>query len=159
MTRMALRRLPVLVSLALTIACFSTSPVGASPSSRGYGSITRTRADGAFSARSATVTPADSDGVVASSLCWERDYTDPAGDAPIDAIAYRLTYDCQSATWTLSVTLAAPLNPADFDSFASEIDTDNDPSNGCDGFDLLVAGIFDDNGAPRGLLPRLDLPA
>ncbi|MDQ1466700.1 MAG: hypothetical protein QOH10_1115, partial [Actinomycetota bacterium] len=42
--------------------------------------------------------------------------------------------------------------PATFDSFATEIDTDNDPSNGCDGFDLLVAGIFDDNGAPRGLL-------
>jgi hypothetical protein len=149
---MALRRLPVLVSLALTIACCSTSPVGASPSSRGYGSITRTRADGAFNAHSATVTPADIGGIVASSLCWERDYTDPAGDAPIDAIAYRLTYDCQSATWTLSVTLAAPLDPAAFDSFASEIDTDNNPNNGCEGFDFLVAGVFDTNGNPKGVL-------
>ena len=149
---MALRRVPVVVSLALTIALYSTSPVGASPSSRGYGSITRTRADAAFAVQSTTVTPADIGGVGASSLCWERDYTDPAGDAPIDVIAYRLTYDCQSATWSLSVTLAAPLNPSAFDSFASEIDTDNNPNNGCEGFDFLVAGVFDTNGKPKGVL-------
>jgi hypothetical protein len=92
------------------------------------------------------------DGLQPHSLCWERDYTDPAGDGPIDAVAYRLTYDCQTATWQLSVTLAMPVDPAAFDSLASEIDTDNDPSNGCDGFDLLVAGIFDDHGVPRGVL-------
>ena len=88
----------------------------------------------------------------AASLCWERDYTDPVGDAPLDAVAYRLTYDCQSATWRFTVTLAAPLNASTFDSLASEIDTDGDPSNGCDGFDVLVAGVFDDNGAPKGVL-------
>src|SRR5450755_1719116 len=149
---MALRRVPVVVSLALTIACWSMSPVGASQSSRGYGSITRTRADAASAARTLTVTPDDIGGVGASSLCWERDYTDPAGDAPIDATAYRLSYDCQTATWRLSVTLAAPLNPAAFDSFATEIDTDNNPNNGCDGFDFLVAGVFDTNGKPKGVL-------
>src|SRR5258708_6280767 len=87
--------------------------------------------------RLAAAAPAwpDDGGLHADSLCWERDYTDPAGDAPIDAVAYRLTYDCQASAWRLTVTLAAPLDAAAFDSLAAEIDVDNDPTNGCTGFD------------------------
>jgi hypothetical protein len=35
------------------------------------------------------------------------------------------------------------MNPSTFDSLAIEIDTDNIPNNGCDGFDLLIAGVID----------------
>ena len=151
---MPFRRGPVAVSLALAIACATGGTVGArSPSgadARHVSAALRRLAVESSAIESSAIAPAASLG--SDSLCWERDYTDPVGDAPIDAIAYRLTYDCQTATWRLSVTLAAPVKAATFDSLASEIDTDDNPSNGCVGFDLLVAGIFDDHGAPKGVL-------
>jgi hypothetical protein len=91
-------------------------------------------------------------GPYADSRCWERDYTDAPGDAPLDATSYRLTYDCQTAVWRLAVSLTAPVQPAAFDSLAIEIDTDNDPNDGCLGFDVLAAGVFGANNAPRGVV-------
>ena len=100
----------------------------------------------------APTTAAVSDGDVhAHSLCWERDYTDPRGDAPVDAVAYRMTYDCQAARWTLSATLAAPATRTTLDSFEVALDVDGNMSNGCAGFDRFVLGVFDENsGAPIG---------
>ena len=74
------------------------------------------------------------------------------GDAPIDATSYRLTYDCQTQTWRLGVSLTAPVRPAAFDSLAIELDTDNQPNDGCDGFDVLAAGVFGANNVPRGAI-------
>jgi hypothetical protein len=150
---MALRRVPVVVGLVLAIALASNGPIGASTRTHSYGSVSRVQTNALAAvirtaASSPQITPDDIGGIGASSLCWERDYSDPAGDAPIDAVAYRLTYDCATGTWRLSATLAAPLDPATFDSFAIEIDTDNDSRNGCGGFDFLVAGVFATNGAP-----------
>ncbi len=82
-------------------------------------------------------------------LCWERDYSDPSGDAPIDALGYRLSYDCQTRTWHFGVTLSKPLDRTSFDSVAIEIDNDGNASNGCFGFDLLVVGTFP-SGKPQG---------
>ncbi len=153
---MALRRVPVVVGLVLAITLASNGPLGASTRTRGYRALSRAQVDALASVARASnapqITPDDIGGVGASSLCWERDYTDAGGDAPIDAVAYRLSYDCATGTWRLSATLAAPLDPATFDSFAIEIDTDNNTRNGCDGFDFLVAGVFDTNGAPKGVL-------
>ncbi|HEY5011323.1 MAG TPA: hypothetical protein VIK61_01290 [Acidimicrobiia bacterium] len=155
---MAFRRVPVALCIALAIALGSAGAVGAS---RPSASATSPRAATNLRAAATTIrklaSTAGAGGptaaaIVPFSLCWQRDYTDPAGDAPIDAIAYRLTYDCQTSTWRLSVTLTHAVDAATFDSLASEIDTDNNPSNGCDGFDLLVAGVFDSHGAPKGVL-------
>jgi hypothetical protein len=134
----------VIVAIALGIAVSVGSRASASQS------LAARRAF-AHESRSSTIrrlastqvgTPDDT-AVHLASLCWERDYNDPVGDAPIDTVHYRLSYDCQAATWRFSVTLAAPVDPSTFDSLASEIDTDADASNGCDGFDLLIAGVFD----------------
>jgi hypothetical protein len=159
---MPFRRVPVAVSLALAIA-FCTGgaavAVGNSPAHPGrvaYASAghlrTSTASTRLHSLAAAVQSRAPGAELGSDSLCWERDYTDPVGDAPIDAVAFRLTYDCQSATWRLSVTLTAPVNRATFDSLAIEIDTDNNPNNGCAGFDFLVAGVFDTNDAPKGVL-------
>jgi hypothetical protein len=155
---MAFRRVPVALTLTLATALCTAGAVGASRASRAShsGSFDRARfvpvaATVARVAASAVAVGRPSADFRPDSLCWERDYTDRAGDGPIDAIAYRLAYDCQSATWRLSATLAAPLDPAAFDSFATEIDTDNNPNDGCDGFDILVAGIFD-HGVAKGVL-------
>jgi hypothetical protein len=150
---MALRRVPLAASLAVTVALCIAGQAGASPTV-GYGGLPRGDSVSATIARLAAteVGPASGVGVGADSLCWERDYTDDAGDASIDAIGYRLTYDCQRATWQLSVTLASALNPATFDSFGAEIDTDHNPNDGCGGFDVLVAGVFDKTGSSRGVV-------
>jgi hypothetical protein len=153
---MALRRSPVVIGVIVAIALGMSGAAGAATSSLPKGPIARTD-PGALSAAikrlaSTRVDATTTDrGVHPASLCWERDYTDPVADAPIDAVAFRLAYDCQTASWHFSVTLAAPLDASKFDSLASEVDTDNDPSNGCDGFDLLIAGIFD-GGAPKGVI-------
>ena len=153
---MALRRSPVVIGVIVAIALGTTGAARAASPSLPHGPLARTER-GALSAavrRLASTrvdTPVDDGGVHSASLCWERDYTDPVADAPIDAVAFRLTYDCQTALWHFNVTLAAPLDASAFDSLASEIDTDGDPSNGCDGFDLLIAGVFDD-GTPKGVI-------
>ena len=155
---MAFRRVPVALCIALAIALGTAGAVGASRPSTSATHVrasTHLRDAGAAIRRLATTAGAPapaSDAIVPFSLCWQRDYTDPGGDAPIDAIAYRLTYDCQTSAWRLSVTLAHPVDAATFDSLASEIDTDNNPNNGCDGFDLLVAGVFDSHAVPKGVL-------
>jgi hypothetical protein len=149
---MALRRVPVVLSLALAIAFGPSGRVGASPRSLRATDLRSATATIRKLAVAAGEPPIGRSGVQPDSLCWERDYTDPVGDGPIDAIAYRLTYDCQTGTWRLSVTLAAPVNSATFDSLATEIDTDNNPNNGCDGFDLLAAGVFDSHSVAKGVL-------
>jgi hypothetical protein len=151
---MALRRFPVVLSLVLTMAFGAARPTGATETApapaRSFG--TRSVAAAIRRLSHAALPPARASTAAFNpdSICWERDYNDPVGDAPIDAVAYRLVYDCQTASWRFSVTLAAPLNPATFDSVASEIDTDNNPNDGCDGFDLLVAGVID--GGPKGVV-------
>jgi ribosomal protein L24E len=157
---MARRRVPVALCVALAVALGAAGAAGASrpaaPPTAPRAAIHLGNATAAIrrlaSTADAHTVPSAPGAIVPFSLCWQRDYTDPAGDAPIDAIAYRLTYDCQTSTWRLSVTLAHAVDAATFDSLASEIDTDNDPNNGCDGFDLLVAGVFDSRGVPKGVL-------
>jgi hypothetical protein len=129
----ALRRVVLVVCVVVATA------LGGAPAPR-IGATTRDTAftdvrDASATIRrlaSTQVAPPSDDGPLAHSLCWERDYTDPTGDGPIDATSYRLTYDCQSDAWRLSVALAAPVVPSTFDSLAIEIDTDNDPNDGCD---------------------------
>ncbi|MDQ1535391.1 MAG: hypothetical protein QOF28_3152 [Actinomycetota bacterium] len=153
---MALRRNSVALGAIVAIALGSAGSASAASLPRAHGPIARTERgvlSAAVTRLAATrvAPPAGDGGVHTASLCWERDYTDPVADAPIDAIAYRLTYDCQTAFWHFNVTLAAPLDTSRFDSVATEIDTDDDPSTGCDGFDVLVAGVFD-NGTPKGVV-------
>ena len=136
---MALRRGHVVLSVVVAIGLGTAGAAHASPRADRE---SRSAAIRRLAATEIAPAPPD-DGPRPASLCWQRDYTDPVGDAPIDAIAYRLTYDCQTAMWHFNVTLAAPLVQSEFDSLASEIDTDNNATNGCDGFDLLLAGVFD----------------
>jgi hypothetical protein len=154
---MVLRRAPIVISaivaIALGIAGTASSGAGASQPTVARGSFAHRSFSDTIRRLASTQTDPPDDGITVhpNSLCWERDYSDPADDAPIDAVAYRLTYDCQTATWRFAATLAAPLDPSTFDSLASEIDTDDDPSNGCDGFDVLLAGVFDED-APKGVI-------
>ena len=151
---MALRRFPVVLSLVLTMAFGAARATGATETApapaRGFGTRSVAAAIRSLSHAAVPSARASTAAFNPDSICWERDYNDPVGDAPIDAVAYRLVYDCQTASWRFSVTLAAPPNPATFDSVASEIDTDNNPNDGCDGFDLLVAGVID--GGPKGVV-------
>jgi hypothetical protein len=146
---MASRRV-LLVACVVTTALLGASPIGAATRASSF-AMPRAASAVVHALASTVVAPAPG-GPQADSLCWERDYTDPVGDAPIDATAYRLTYDCQSQTWRLGATLAAPVQPAAFDSLAIEIDTDNEPNDGCAGFDVLAAGAFGANNVPKGVL-------
>jgi ribosomal protein L24E len=146
---MATRRVPFAACFVAT-ALLGASPLGASVHASRF-AMPRDASAILHTLAATQVAPRDG-GPHADSLCWERDYTDPAGDAPIDATAYRLTYDCQSQTWRLGVSLVAPVQPAVFDSVAIEIDTDNDITDGCDGFDVLAAGVFGVNNVPKGVV-------
>jgi hypothetical protein len=152
---MASRRVP-LVACFVATALLGVSPLGATTRASAPARAARFAmprdATATLRRLASTQVAPPPDGPHPDSLCWERDYTDPAGDAPIDARAYRLTYDCQTGAWRLGVTIAAPLQPAALDSLAIEIDTDNNPNDGCDGFDVLAAGVFGTNGAPKGVL-------
>jgi hypothetical protein len=138
------------VACVIATVLLGASPLGATTSARSF-AMPRSASAVVHALASTQVTRA-ADGPHADSLCWERDYSDAPGDAPIDATSYRLTYDCQSLTWRLAVSLTAPVQPAAFDSLAIEIDTDNDPGNGCVGFDVLAAGVFGPNNVPKGVL-------
>jgi hypothetical protein len=72
-------------------------------------------------------------------VCQAGAVSDPVGDGVgIDALGMAVARDCATDTWALSWQAAAPWTPAQLDTMALFIDSDDNVDTGCDGYDYAI---------------------
>ena len=85
-----------------------------------------------LSAAAAASTP------VPANSCYTYDTSDGTGDTTggLDAVDYQLSSTCGS--WVATITASRPFTDSQLGAFEVDFDTDNNLSDGCDGFDTAI---------------------
>ncbi|MBV8559510.1 MAG: hypothetical protein JO050_01965, partial [Acidimicrobiia bacterium] len=87
--------------------------------------------------------------------CYYSIWDESDGDAPqLDAVSYGALYDCPSGTWTFVVNTQNSWATSALDFFDIPIDTDNNPNDGCSGFDYILDGSLNASGSLQATLYR-----
>jgi hypothetical protein len=90
--------------------------------------------------------PASGPGRTPSAVCLGASpLSDQPNDVPggqLDAVSFKLAYDCGAPNWTFSVTTAGGWNDSSLYAFDYLADVDGNSSNNCDGFDRDVFGFW-----------------